>query len=88
MGKTSTTVKDRYNAKAYDRIMLRVPKGQKEAIEAAAEAVGESVNEYTNKALRARMGLDEWPKDESGETKLDPPTAHKTQNMRAKLPAW
>lgn len=29
-------------------------------------AVGESINEYTNKALRARMGLEEWPKDDAG----------------------
>ena len=61
MGKTSSKVKDRYNAKAYDEIKLRVPKGQKATIEAAADAVGESVNMYTQKALLARMGLTEWP---------------------------
>lgn len=51
---------NRYNAKAYDRINIAVPKGQKAAIQAAASEVGESVNQYTNKAILARMGLEEW----------------------------
>ena len=37
MGKTSSAVKDRYNAKAYDEIKIRVPKGQKDLIQAHAE---------------------------------------------------
>lgn len=61
MGKTSSKVKDRYNAKAYDEMKIRVPKGRKAAIEAAAAVLGESVNQYTQKALLARMGLTEWP---------------------------
>lgn len=52
---------NRYTAKAYDRIQLVVPKGQKATIEAAAQEVGESVNQYTQKALLARMGLKTWP---------------------------
>lgn len=32
-----------------------------EKIEAAADAAGESLNEYTKIALLQRMGLDEWP---------------------------
>ena len=61
MGKTSSKVKDRYNAKAYDEMKIRGPKGRKASIEAAAAALGESVNQYTQKALLARMGLTEWP---------------------------
>ncbi len=61
MGKTSSKVKDRYNAKAYDEFKIRVPKGQKATVQAAAAAVGESVNEYMQKALLTRMGLPEWP---------------------------
>ena len=61
MGKTSAAVKNRYNAKAYDRINIVVPKGQKETIEAAAKAAGESVNGYVNRAMLLRMGLEEWP---------------------------
>lgn len=52
---------NRYNEKAYDRINIAVPKGQKAAIQAAAEQVGESINGYVNKAVQARMGLEEWP---------------------------
>lgn len=61
MGKTSSKVKDRYNAKAYDEMKIRVPKGQKALIEAAATEAGESVNEYTQRALLARLGITEWP---------------------------
>lgn len=55
---------NRYNAKAYDRINLAVPKGQKAAIEAHAKSRGESVNGLVNGLLRADMGLseDEWKK--------------------------
>lgn len=35
-GKTSAAAKNRYNAKAYDRITLLVPKGSKEQIAEAA----------------------------------------------------
>ena len=38
MGKTSSAVKDRYNAKVYDEIKVRVEKGRKESIRAHAEA--------------------------------------------------
>lgn len=57
MGKTSSAVKDRYNAKAYDEIKLRVEKGQKEVIKAHAEAQGESVNGFINRAIEQAMGL-------------------------------
>ncbi|MCI6376674.1 MAG: hypothetical protein MR842_02780 [Clostridiales bacterium] len=61
MGKTSSAVKNRYNAKTYDQLPIRIPKGQKATIEAAAKEAGESVNLYTQKALLNRMGLSEWP---------------------------
>lgn len=62
MGKTSSKVKDRYNAKAYDEIKIRVPKGRKASVEAHARGKGESVNGLMNNLLRADMGLsdDEW----------------------------
>ena len=44
-----------------DRISYTVPKGQKVTVEAAAKAAGESVNQYTQRALLARMGLETWP---------------------------
>ena len=55
---------NRYNAKAYDRINIVIPKGQKATVEAAAKAAGESVNQYTQKALLARMGVEDWPTKE------------------------
>jgi len=61
MGKTSSRVKDRYNAKSYDRIELRIPKGQKAAIQAHAQSKGESINGMVNRAILSDMGLDEWP---------------------------
>lgn len=61
MGKTSSAVKQRYNEKAYDRLAITIPKGQKATVQAAAEREKESINSYTNKALLARMGLTAWP---------------------------
>ena len=55
MGKTSSAVKDRYNAKAYDEIKVRVPKGQKELIQAHAEAQGKSVNQFILECINEGM---------------------------------
>lgn len=62
MSKTSSKVKDRYNAKAYDELKIRVPKGRKATVEAHAKSKGESVNGLVNALLRADMGIseDEW----------------------------
>ncbi len=64
MGKTSSAVKNRYNAKAYDQIPVRVPKGRKADVEAYAKAQGESVNGLINNFLRNAIGLSEseWKK--------------------------
>lgn len=51
MGKTSSKVKDRYNAKAYDEIKVRVSKGKKDEIKAHAEEQGESLNGFINRAI-------------------------------------
>lgn len=61
MPKKQTEWTRAYNEKAYDRLAITVPKGQKATIEAAATEAGESVNQYTQKALLARMGLETWP---------------------------
>lgn len=58
MGKTSATVKNRYNAKAYDRINFTVPKGQKEIIKAHAETQSESVNGFIQRAIQEAMERD------------------------------
>ena len=58
MGKTSSAVKDRYNAKAYDEIKVRVSKGKKTAIQAHAESQGESVNAFINRAIESQIERD------------------------------
>lgn len=59
MGKTSSKVKNRYNAKAYDQLPIRVPKGRKADIDAYAKARGESVNGLVNGFLREALGMSE-----------------------------
>ena len=58
MGRTSSAVKDRYNAKAYDEMKVRVVKGNKERIQAHAEAQGESLNAFISRAIIETMGRD------------------------------
>lgn len=55
MGKTSSKVKDRYNAKVYEEIKVRVYKGEKDKIKAYAEQCGESVNGFINRAINEAM---------------------------------
>lgn len=57
MSKTSSAVKARYNAKAYDRLAVTIPKGQKEAVEAFAQSMGESVNGLINRLLYEAMNM-------------------------------
>ena len=58
MGKTSNAVKDRYNAKNYDDLRVRVPKGMKEQIQAFADANGETVNGFINRLISGALGVD------------------------------
>ena len=58
MGKTSSAVKNKYNAKAYDRINLTMPKGKKEVILNHAEERGESTNAFINRAINETMQRD------------------------------
>lgn len=62
MGKTSSEVKDRYNRKAYDEIKLRVYKGRKADIQAAAERAGLSLSSYIVKAIERQMSNDGFSK--------------------------
>ena len=58
MGRTSSAVKDRYNAKAYDEIKVRVNKGRKAEIQSYAEAHDQSVNGFINRAIDETMERD------------------------------
>ena len=60
----------KWDAANLDRMSYTLPKGQKATVQAAAASVGESVNEYTQRALLARMGLKEWP-EKAGESSTD-----------------
>ena len=54
-GKTSTTSRNKYNAKPYNRINFVVKKGRKEEIQKAADAMGESLNKLISTAVDERM---------------------------------
>lgn len=59
VGKTSSAVKDRYNAKAYDEIKVRVPKGQKDSIKAHADRFDSgSVNGFICRAINSQIAAD------------------------------
>ena len=50
--------KNNWIAEKLDRINLTVPKGQKDQIKAHAEACGESVNAFINRAIDEAMERD------------------------------
>ena len=56
VSKAQQNATNKWIAKAYDRINLTVPKGKKEEIQAFAEANGESVNGFINRAISETMG--------------------------------
>lgn len=58
MGKTSAAVKNRYAAKAYDRLQIIVKKGKKSELQAVAEKNGDSLNAYIKKAVREQYKKD------------------------------
>lgn len=58
MGKTSTASKNKYNAKAYDRINLIVKKGKRDVLRTHAENQGESLNGFINRAIREAVERD------------------------------
>lgn len=58
MGKASTRAQNRYIAKAYDRVNLTLPKGQKEVVQSHASALGESVNGFIGRAISEAMARD------------------------------
>ena len=50
---------EKYNAKAYEEIKVRVKNGEKEMIAAHADAMGESTNAFINRAIAETMKRDE-----------------------------
>lgn len=54
-GTAATRAKNKYNAKAYDRLYPYVAKGKKAIYEAAAKRAGMSLNEFIETALDEKM---------------------------------
>ena len=52
MGKSSTRAKNKYNAKAYDRISVTVKKGTKDEWKFEAEKQGLSLNAFIEQAVQ------------------------------------
>lgn len=48
----------KYNAKTYDEIKTRVPKGKKADLQAHAAAKGESLNGFVNRAIDEAVARD------------------------------
>lgn len=57
-GKNSYESIKRYQDKAYDKILIRLPKGQKDTIQVHAQAQGESVNGFIGRAISETMERD------------------------------
>ena len=49
----------KYNAANYDRVELRLDKGQKDVVKAHAEARGESLNAFVNRAISETIERDD-----------------------------
>lgn len=67
VSKAQQKAQNKWIAKAYDRINLTVAKGKKETIQAHAEARGESVNGFINRAISETMERDSDASAASGE---------------------
>ena len=58
-GKHSYESIKRYEDKAYDKVLVRFPKGKKDIIKTHAEAHSESVNSFINRAIDEAIERDE-----------------------------
>ena len=59
----------KYNAKAYDRIEMKVKKGEKAAIIAHSKTMGETLNGFLNRAVKQTIERDNKEPSEKGVTK-------------------
>lgn len=58
VSKAQQKAQNKWIAKAYDRVNLTLPKGQKEVVQAHAAAHGESVNGFIGRAISETMERD------------------------------
>lgn len=62
-GNSQTRAKNKYNAKAYDRIALQVKKGRRETLKSHAQSRGESLNGFINRAIDETIERDTESKE-------------------------
>ena len=55
----------KYMKENYDELKVRIPKGQKETIKAHAEAQGESLNAFINRAISQAIQKDKAAAEEA-----------------------
>lgn len=55
---TSPAVKDRWNKKHYDRLLIYVPIGSRSEVQELAESAGVSVSEYIRQAIKEKAEKD------------------------------
>ena len=62
MSNTSAAVRNKWNAKNYDRINVTVPKGMRDMISRYAEGQGVTVNQLINTLLASELRIqwEEW----------------------------
>jgi len=58
VSKAQQAAVQKYVKNNYDRFVVTVPKGRKEAIKAAADAMGQSVNGFIVEAVNEKMARD------------------------------
>ena len=59
---------NKYNAKAYDRINIAIPKGRKEVIQAHAALQGKSINGFVVEAIEEKLIREDSQAVENGGT--------------------
>ena len=62
--KAQQKAQNKWIANNYDRINLTVPKGDKEVLQAHAQAQGESLNKFINRAITEQMVRDTADKEQ------------------------
>ena len=63
--KAQQKAQNKWIANNYDRINLTVPKGDKEVLQAHAQAQGESLNKFINRAIDEQIVRDNADKEQS-----------------------
>lgn len=57
-GRNSYESIKRYEDKAYDKVLVRMPKGRKDEIKSHTEQKGQSVNGFINEAIDEKLKRD------------------------------